>query len=123
MKSYAKIARESGPWGVSVIAVLVAVAALSLAAAASFNPAQEAADRIGSPVAESIGLLQGRCPAGWNDESATDEHAVVRSCSREVDGVRWLVFLDEQGDFSHGLATDTPGAEFVEDPDEVPAWR
>jgi hypothetical protein len=122
MKSYAKYAREAGPWGVSAIAVAVAVAALGLSAATRVNPVDEAADRVGEPVAESLGVLKGQCPGGWQDESVSDEHAVVRSCSREVDGVTWLVILDEAGDFSHGFPKDTPGAEFVFEPEGVPRW-
>jgi hypothetical protein len=123
MKSPARIATEAGPWAVSSIAITVAIAALIIVAAVNFNPVDEVSDQVGEPIAESLGILSGQCPGGWDDESARDDHAIVRSCSRTIDGVRWLVFLDENGDFSHGFATDTPGAEFIFEPGGIPQWR
>ena len=55
------------------------------------------------------------CPSGWNDESARDEHVVVISCTRG----EWRVFLDPDGEFSHGW--DGEG-DFEFDARRVPNW-
>ncbi len=57
------------------------------------------------------------CPTGWADSSATDEHTVVFSCSK--DG--WLVILN--GDKSFNYAWDGRSPEFEYDSSRVPGWR
>ena len=101
-------------------AVALVVAALALVLAwQAFNPVEEAADRVVAPVARSVGLLSGQCPGGWEDRSARDEHARVRSCERNG----WLVILDQEGKFQHGFQLDKPGAVFVLNPALVPGWE
>ena len=78
----------------------------------------EALDHGVKPVAEQVGVVSRLCPDGWKDVSSFDEHGRVLACER--DG--WLVWLTEDKEFSHGLQLDTPGAEFVFDPAEVPEW-
>ena len=107
-------------WGWKTTLLLaLAMSALALALAwQAFNPVEEAADRVVAPVARSVGILQGLCPSGWEDVSARDEHARVRSC--ESNG--WLVILDQEGKFEHGFQLDKPGALFVFDSGQVPGW-
>lgn len=95
-----------------------ALLAAFLVAAFVFNPIEEAEDHVAAPVAESLGITQGRCPDGWKDTSEEDEHTIVKSCQRG----RWIVILDERNRFQHGFQVDTPGAEFVFDSRLVPGW-
>lgn len=58
------------------------------------------------------------CPDGWEDKSSADEHTIVLSCERN----NWLVVLNPDGSFSHGVPLNTAGAGFVFDPREVAEW-
>ena len=62
------------------------------------------------------------CPEGWSDTSVRDEHTLIYACER--DG--WLVVLNPDGTFSHGLQLDPPGADFVFRAEDgsipVPGW-
>ena len=112
-----KVTREAFEgWGTAMkhygwvpFAVIVVV----ILALGHFKPVEQV-----RPVAQSLGVLAGQCPGGWHDDSAEDADAVVKSCSR--DG--WVVFLDADGDFSHGYEQDTPGPEFVMEPEGIPEW-
>lgn len=55
------------------------------------------------------------CPTGWQEESARDEHTVVISCTRG----EWRVFLDREGQFSHGW---NGVGDFEFDARRVPNW-
>lgn len=59
------------------------------------------------------------CPSGWSESSAQDEHTVVFSCGGPDN---WVVFLHEDGTFSHGFQKDTLGATIVTESSEVPGW-
>jgi hypothetical protein len=62
--------------------------------------------------------VEAPCPSGWEDKSSADEHTIVLSCERN----NWLVILNPDGSFSHGVPLNTAGAGFVFDPREVPEW-
>ena len=108
-----RLMREGG-W---LIALAVALLALFVAWLA-YNPVEEGADHVLAPVARSVGILPSLCKSGWEDVSSRDEHTRISSCKR--DG--WLVVLDEDGKFQHGVELDTPGATFKFRPEEVPDW-
>jgi len=103
--------------GGALVAVLAVVAGSIVGETA--KPFDRAADVVapGSPAVEAQ-----ICPDGWTDTSAQDGDAVVRSCLREIDGVKWRVILYEDGAFSHGFAVDQPGAEFIFEPEAIPQW-
>lgn len=112
-----KILNAAKDWG-WVLALAIALAALTFSWLASFNPVEEAADHVAEPALMAAGVLSGTCPGGWEDVSARNEHVRVRSCER----AGWLVILTPEGDFDHGLQLDTPGAQIIEDSKEVPGW-
>jgi len=58
------------------------------------------------------------CPDGWEDTSTADEHTIVLSCARN----NWLVVLNPDGSFGHGVQLNTEGAQFKFSPAEVPGW-
>lgn len=69
-----------------------------------------------SPVA--LSPAESRCPEGWKDTSEEADHAIVLKCEKGD----WIVYLREGGTFSHALQKNTPGAQFIFDPKEVPGW-
>lgn len=104
----------------SLLALIVASAALWFAVAAIYNPYDTAADIVHD-------VAQGNtCPSGWRDTSVDDTHTPVRKCERDEDGDGpigpWVVVLTSEGNFSHGVQLDTPGATIIEDPTLVPKW-
>ena len=118
MKSFARYAREAGPWGVSLLALAVGIMALASAAWLA-NPLQEAADHVAVPVARSVGLVQGRCPSGWSDESMGADHAQVYVCAKGD----WRVILHPDGKtFGHAVELNKPGAQIIYAPEQVPGW-
>src|SRR3990167_9699734 len=104
MREAIRLAGANGGWLLALGLALVAIVVSTYA----YNVVQKAENSIVEPVAKSLNIVAGRCPNGWKDVSAEDEHALVKSCER--DG--WLVVLDQQGRFDHGFQLDTPGAEF-----------
>ena len=99
----------------------VALAVMMLAFALSWqglNPVNEAEDHVAAPVAKSLNIIAGQCPSNWQDVTARDTDAVVRSCERNG----WIVILDAEGKFNYGWQDDTAGAEFKYKPEEIPGW-
>lgn len=62
--------------------------------------------------------VEAPCPSGWTDTSTADEHTIVLSCERNG----WLVVLNPDGSFSHGVQLNTEGAQFKFNPREVQGW-
>jgi hypothetical protein len=50
-----------------------------------------------------------KCPAGWENLSARDEHSRVVSCAKGG----WVVILQESGAASHAYQPNTPNAKFL----------
>ena len=105
-----------------MIAALITVfAALGLGGAAYFGEKEEPfkglapADRVESP-----------CPPGWDHRLNEIDHAISNLCfSGNADKPRagdWKVVLNSSLKFDYGLQIDTPGAEIVTNPAEVPGW-
>jgi hypothetical protein len=98
---------ELKPWilGGVVGAILTGLTAFGLVETEVVHPPE-------TPAAEA------HCPDGWEDTSTADEHTVVLSCERN----NWLVVLNLDGTFSHGVQLNTEGAQFKFTPAEVPGW-
>ena len=99
--------------------IFIAVAILAIAISSIVQPVKVIVDEVAKPVAETIGVVNRTCPSGWKNTSSHDEHTQILSC--EKDG--WLVVLDGEGKFQHGIKLDTPGAEFTRNPAQVPGWQ
>ena len=92
------------------------------------NPVKEAENNIGEPLAEAIGLVDGKCPDGWKATTRRDEHTRVEYCDRN----NWRVHIHSDSTVSHGcpivnnLCTDkfifptrrSDGKEIL----DVPGW-
>lgn len=110
--------RRAAADGGIVLALIASIAALAVAYVGA-NPAEPVAEEVLAPIARSVGILPSVCPSGWQDTSADDEHALIKSCQKG----NWLVVLDQQGKFNHALQLDTPGATFVFNEADVPEWN
>lgn len=101
--------------------ILAGVALVFAIAAYVGNPVKETGDHV---VAPAVGIGQGsNCPSSWKDVSTEGDDARVVSCQRLIEGVTWLVVLDDDGEFDHAIQLDTPGSDVIEDPSQVPGWR
>lgn len=123
-KYVAKTLAEQGARGRMVLTILTALIAFA-AGAYVVNPVEEGVDHVGSPVAQVIGLVDGKCPDGWKADARRDEHTRISYCDRNG----WRVYLHEDGKVSHGCPTfgGVCTGEFIK-PDfannrlDVPGW-
>jgi hypothetical protein len=78
-----------------------------------------AGSEVDTPITEppSSPAVVAPCPAGWADTSATDEHGIVLSCSKDS----WIVIVHEDGSFNYAWHKDQPG-QFIFDKGLVALW-
>ena len=101
-----------------ILALLVSLASFAVAAYL-FNPVEVAEKEVAEPAAVALGLIEGMCPEGWEDNSLNnEEHVHVNSCVKDT----WIVILNDKKEFSYGFELDNPDAHFVFDPAQVPGW-
>ena len=106
--------REGGIW----LALIVAIAALFFAWLA-FNPVEQAAEGVVVPVGRSVGILESRCPGGWDDISQRSVDTPVFVCAK----ANWRVVLKPDGKtFDYAVELDRPAAEIIYDAERVPGW-
>ena len=110
--------RAAGREGCVYLALIVAIAALVLAWLA-VNPVQQAADHVVAPVGRSVGILESRCPGGWDDISQRGVDTPVFVCAKGS----WRVVLGPAGKtFQYAVELNRPGAEIIYDAGRVPGW-
>lgn len=100
-------------------AVALALILVLALAAWVVNPVVVVKEEVAEPVGRAINVLSDFCPDGWKDTSSSDIHTPVKSCSRG----NWLVILNDDETFSHGVQLNTPAAVFIFDPALVPGWQ
>ena len=108
-----RIMREGG-W---LIALAVALLALFMAWLA-MNPVEEAADHVVAPVARSVGIIEGRCPSGWEHNYFAD-HVVAETCSKGSITVTLYPYLKKA---NYGLDTRGGDGTTTIPCKEIPDW-
>jgi len=109
--------RKWGPRGFAAACILAAVLALAVAAWA-VNPVEEA-EQQATTAARSVGLIEGRCPNGWEHNFIAD-HSVVETCWRGD----WAVTLYPNGLKKANYGLDTTAGENAREVacSQIPNW-
>jgi hypothetical protein len=113
-----KRAGDNGGWWLVLIVAIIATSAWYIL---SFNPAKEFKQEILEPAGQRVGVIESQCPDGWESNRERVAEVVYETCLKTIDGVRWVVSLNRDGDFEHGVPIGGDG-EIVFDEAKVPEW-
>ena len=103
-------------WG-WLLALAVGLLALTLSWM-TFNPVEEVADHVVAPAARSVGVIEGRCPGGW-EHSYIQDHVVAETCTKGSMVV--TLYPNNRKTANYGLATKDPNALPIPC-ERIPGW-
>lgn len=101
---------------------VIAGTGLLVAISSYLQPAKVVEDKVLEPAGVALSILENPCHDGWKAMKNEDEDAIVRGCTRTIEGVEWQVILKPDGSFDHATPLNTPGARHVFEEKAVPRW-